>query len=66
MIPQITAPHQAPCRDPIPALRAEVAATQAKLDRLRAALTIRQTKLHRLLALEVIDGSHASARPRHE
>jgi hypothetical protein len=51
--------------DPIPALRAEVATTQAKLDRLRAALASRQQKLNRLLAEDAMNGTAATAR-RHE
>lgn len=52
-----------PARDRIPALRSEIAATQAKITRLRAALAVRQQKLNRLLAQAALTGTDAAARP---
>jgi hypothetical protein len=51
-----------PARDRIPALKAEVAATQAKLERLRASLAARQQKLNRLLAEDAMNGAAAAVR----
>ncbi len=53
--------ERAHSRDRIPALRSEVAATQAKLERLRVALSNRQSKLNRLLAQDALAGSSVSA-----
>lgn len=50
-----------PARDRIPALKAEVRETRAKLDRIKIALEIRQKALNRLLAAEAMNGS-ATAR----
>lgn len=54
-----------PIRDRVPALRGEVAAMQAKLERLKTALAVRQTKLNRLLAQDAMRGA-AAADPRNE
>ena len=51
-----------PARDRIPALRAEVAQAQAKLERLREALGFRTAKLNRLLAEDAMSGTSATAR----
>jgi hypothetical protein len=47
-------------------LRAEVGATQAKLDRLRHSLGQRQTTLNRLLAESAMNGAFATARTGHD
>ena len=53
-----------PARDRIPALRAEVAAARAKLQRIREAVTAKETKLNRLLAESAMRDS-ATARAQH-
>ena len=52
-------------RDPVPVLRAEVAASRAKLQRIREAITAKEQKLNRLLAESAMRGS-VTARAQHE
>ena len=59
-----TSPRPAPPRDPVPVLRAEVAASRAKLQRIREAITAKEQKLNRLLAESALRDS-ATARTRH-
>ncbi len=58
-------PHPTPPRDPVPVLRAEVAASRAKLQRIREAVAAKEQKLNRLLAESAMRDS-ATARARHE
>lgn len=51
-------------RDPVPVLRAEVAASRAKLQRIREAVAAKEQKLNRLLAESALRGS-ATARAHH-
>ena len=51
-------------RDPVPVLRAEVAASRAKLQRIREAITAKEQKLNRLLAESAMRDS-ATARAQH-
>ena len=51
-------------RDPVPVLRAEVAASRAKLQRIREAVAAKEQKLNRLLAESALRGS-APARAHH-
>ena len=51
-------------RDPVPVLRAEVAASRAKLQRIREAVAAKEQKLNRLLAESAMRDS-ATARTRH-
>lgn len=51
-------------RDPVLVLRAEVAASRAKLQRIREAITAKEQKLNRLLAESALRGS-ATAHTRH-
>ena len=51
-------------RDPVPLLRAEVAASRAKLQRIREAVAAKEQKLNRLLAESAMRGS-ATARAHH-
>lgn len=54
-----------PARDPVPVLRAEVAASRAKLQRIREAVAAKEQKLNRLLAESAMRGS-ATVRGHHE
>jgi len=58
-------PHPTPPRDPVPVLRAEVAASRAKLQRIREAVAAKEQKLNRLLAESAMRDS-ATARARDE
>ena len=57
-------PHPSHPRDPVPELRAEVAASRAKLQRIREAVAAKEQKLNRLLAESAMRDS-ATARTRH-
>ena len=54
-----------PTRDPVPVLRAEVAASRAKVQRIREAVAAKEQKLNRLLAASAMRGS-AKVRGHHE
>ena len=54
-------PRPTPPRDPVPVLRDEVAASRAKLQRIREAVAAKGQKLNRLLAESAMRGS-ATAR----
>jgi len=51
-------------RDPVPVLRAEVAASRTKLQRIREAVAAKEQKLNRLLAESAMRDS-ATARDHH-
>lgn len=51
-----------PARDRIPILKSEVAAIQAKLERLKVSLATRNQALNRLLARDAMNGSCATVR----
>jgi len=59
-----TSPRPAPPPDPVPVLRAEVAASRAKLQRIREAVAAKEQKLNRLLAESAMRDS-ATARAQH-
>ena len=59
-----TSPRPTHPPDPVPVLRAEVAASRAKLQRIREALAAKEQKLNRLLAESALRDS-ATARTRH-
>lgn len=55
-----------PARDRIPALRAEVAASHAKLARLKDSIAVKTAALNRLLAMDAMHASRAEARRPNE
>lgn len=57
-------PRPAPPPDPVPVLRAEVAASRAKLQRIREAVAAKEQKLNRLIAESAMRDS-ATARAQH-
>ena len=57
-------PHPTLPPDPVPVLRAEVAASRAKLQRIREAVAAKEQKLNRLLAESAMRDS-ATARAQH-
>lgn len=60
-----TSPRPTPPPDPVLVLRAEVAASRAKLQRIREAVAAKEQKLNRLLAESAMRDS-ATARAHHE
>ena len=56
-------PHPTLPPDPVPVLRAEVAASRAKLQRIREAVAAKEQKLNRLLAESAMRGSATARTP---